>query len=53
MICDGRDPPWINNEITQLIEKKKQFFKGFIRSNKSLLYSNQFFNAPEITRLPD
>ena len=40
MICDDRDPPWINNEIKQLIEQKNQFLKGFIRSNKSLLYSN-------------
>ena len=27
MICDDRDPPWINNEITQLIEKKNNFSK--------------------------
>ena len=42
IICDGRDPPWINKEIKKLIEQKKQFYKQFIRSNKTLLYINQF-----------
>ena len=34
IICDNRDPPWMNKEIKQLIERKKQFHKRFIRSNK-------------------
>ena len=42
IICDDRDPPWINKEIKQLIEQKNQFYKRFIRSNKTLLYTNQF-----------
>ena len=42
IICDDRDPPWINKEIKKLIEQKKQFYKQFIRSNKTLLYINQF-----------
>ena len=42
IICDDRDSPWINKEIKQLIEQKNQFYKRFIRSNKSLLYINQF-----------
>ena len=42
IICDDRDPPWINKEIKKLIEQKKQFYKQFIRSDKTLLYINQF-----------
>ena len=34
--------PWINKEIKQLIEQKYQLYKRFIRSNKTLLYINQF-----------
>ena len=41
IIHDDRNPPWINKEIKQLIEQKNQFYKRFIRSNKSLLYINQ------------
>ena len=40
--CDDRDPPWINKEIKQLIEQKNQFYKRFIRSNETLLYTHQF-----------
>ena len=42
IICDDRDTPWMNKEIKQLIEQKNQFYKGFIRINKTLLYINQF-----------
>ena len=35
-------PPWMNEEIKQLIEQKNQSYKRFIRSNKILLYINQF-----------
>ena len=42
IICDDRDPPCINKEIKQIIEQKNQFYKRFIRSNKTLLYINQF-----------
>ena len=30
VICDDRDPPWMNKEIKQLTEQKKQFYKRFI-----------------------
>ena len=30
IICDDRDPPWIDKEIKQLIEQKYQFYKRFI-----------------------
>ena len=42
IICVDRDPSWINKEIKKIIEQKKQFYKQFIRSNKTLLYINQF-----------
>ena len=42
IICDNRDPVWINKEIKQSFEQKNQFYKRFIRNNKSLLYINQF-----------
>ena len=32
----------MNKEIKQLIEQKNQFYKRFIRINKTLLYINQF-----------
>ena len=38
IICDDRDPPWINKEIKQLLEQKNQFYKQFVQSNKTLLY---------------
>ena len=33
-------PPWMNEEIQQLIEQKNQFYKRFIQSNETLI--NQF-----------
>ena len=42
IICDDRDPPWINKEIKHLVQQKKQFYKRLIRSNKTLFYINQF-----------
>ena len=42
IICDDRDPPWMNKEIKQLTEYKKQFYKRFIWSRKTLLYINHF-----------
>ena len=32
----------MNEEIKQLIEQRNQFYKLFIRSNKTLLYIGQF-----------
>ena len=42
IICDNRDPVWIKKEMKQSFEQKNQFFKRFIRNNKSLLFINQF-----------
>ena len=33
-------PPWMNEEIQQLIKQKNQFYKRFIQSNETLI--NQF-----------
>ena len=40
--CDDRDPPWINENIKQLILEKNQAYKSYLRSNKSLQFLNQF-----------
>ena len=42
IICDNRDPVWIKKEMKQSFEQKNQFYKRFIRNNKSLLFINQF-----------
>ena len=36
IIWDGRDPPWRNKDIKQLILKKNHAYKLYIRNNKSL-----------------
>ena len=35
IICDDRDTPWMIKETKQLIEQQNQFYKRFIRSNKT------------------
>ena len=42
IICDDRDPPWINKDIKQLILDKNHAYKSYIRNNKSLQFFNQF-----------
>ena len=42
IICDNREPVWIKKEMKQSFEQKNQFYKRFIRNNKSLLFINQF-----------
>ena len=32
--CDGKDPPWFNNNIKQLIQEKKNTYKSHILSDK-------------------
>ena len=36
IICDGRDPPWINKDIKELIFDKNHVYKSYIRNDKSL-----------------
>ena len=42
IICDDRDPPWINKDIKQLILDKNHAYKSYIRNDKSLQFFNQF-----------
>ena len=42
IICDDRDPPWINKDIKQLILDKNHAYKSYIRKDKSLQLFNQF-----------
>ena len=42
IICDDRDPPWINKDIKQLILDKNHAYKSYIRNYKSLQFFNQF-----------
>ena len=49
IICNDRDPPWINKDIKQLILDKNHAYKSYIRNDKSLQFFNQFQFLP--TRL--
>ena len=33
--CDDRDPPWINNNIKQLIQEKKNTYRSYILNDKN------------------
>ena len=34
IICDDRDPPWINNRVKELINEKNNTFQCYLHSNK-------------------
>ena len=34
IICDDRDPPWINNRVKELISEKNDAFQCYLHSNK-------------------
>ena len=36
IICDGEDPPWLNNNIQQLIQEKINTYKSYILSDNNL-----------------
>ena len=42
IICDDRDPPWINKDMKQLISDKNHAYKSYICNDKSLQFLNQF-----------
>ena len=42
IICDDRDPPWINKDIKQLILDKNHEYKSYICNDKSLQLFNEF-----------
>ena len=35
VICDDRDPPWINSNIEQLTEEKNNTFRSYILNDKN------------------
>ena len=41
IICNDRDPPWINKDLKQLILDKNHAYKSYIRNDKSLQFFNQ------------
>ena len=42
IICDDRDPPWINKEIKKLMLEKNLAFKSYCYSNKSMFLFEKF-----------
>ena len=42
IICDDRDPPWINQEIKKLMVEKSLAFKSYCCSNKSMFLLKKF-----------
>ena len=41
IICDDRDPPWINNRVKGLINEKNNTFQCYLYSNKYLKLFNK------------
>ena len=37
IICDDKDPPWINSNIKQFIQEKNNAYRRYILSDKNLL----------------
>ena len=46
IICNDRDPPWINEDVKQLILDKNHPYKSYIGNDKSLKFFNQFQFLP-------
>ena len=42
LICDDRDPPWINTQIKNLINDKKILYKKYLRSGKNTKLFEEF-----------
>ena len=42
IICDDRDPPWINTRIRNLINDKKMLYKNYLRSGKNTKVLEEF-----------
>ena len=42
IICDDRDPPWLNKEIKKLMLEKNLAFKSYYYSNKSMFLFEKF-----------
>ena len=42
IICDDRDPPWVNKEIKKLMVEKNLAFKSYCCSNKNMFLLKKF-----------
>ena len=38
LICDGKDPPWINKKVKQLFSGKQNAYKFTLKIEKTLQY---------------
>ena len=36
VVCDNRDPPWMNSEIQNLINEKTLAYKSYCRFNRDV-----------------
>ena len=44
IICDDRDPPWMNSFIKNLIRAKDNFYKKFVRKSNNMYHHYAFKN---------
>ena len=44
IICDDRDPPWINNRVKELINEKNDTFQYYLNKDKDNNDSNKDSN---------
>ena len=42
IVCDDRDPPWMNNEIKKLINDKNLAYKSYCRFNRDVFLFEKF-----------
>ena len=42
IICDDRDPPWINKDIKELIHHKNQAYKSYPQNGNNIFFVHQF-----------
>ena len=42
VVCDNRDPPWMNNEIQNLINEKTLADKSYCRFNRDVFLFKKF-----------
>ena len=41
IICDDRNPPWINNRVKELLNEKNDTFQCYLHSNKDCKLFNK------------
>ena len=42
IVCDDRDPPWMNSEIKNLINEKNLAYKSYCRFNRDVFLFEKF-----------